>query len=333
MPDRMPDRPDPRRLSLAVPAIVLAILILAAPGVLLVIFGGILLAVFLRAGGQAIARRTGLGPRAGVGLFMASLLAALVLFALFAAPSVGDQFDRLATRLPEALDSLRQRLEASEWSRAVSRMLRPDPAAGMPASAIGATLGGLGNAVVLLFIGIYGAIDPDPYRRGFRALFAPALRGKVDALIDAAAAQLRGWLVARLFSMAVAGGLTTLGLWAAGVPLALVLGLIAGLSGFIPNLGPVLSALPALALALAGDAPVWVVAGLYLAVQTVESYLLTPLVEAREVSLPPALVLAAQLLMGVLFGIGGVALASPLAAVGLVVIRRAYVRDVLEARA
>ena len=65
--------------------------------------------------------------------------------------------------------------------------------------------------------------------------------------------------------------------------------------------------------------------------QTVESYLLTPLVEAREVSLPPALILAMQLLMGVLFGIGGVALASPLAAVGLVVIRRAYVRDVLEA--
>lgn len=327
----MPQPIDTRRLSLAVIGLVLAVLILAAPDVLLVVFGGVLLAVFLRTGGQGIARKTGLGPKAGVGLFMAALVAAFILFALFAAPAVSEQLDRLTARLPEALDSLRQRVEASEWSRTIYRMFRPDPAQGVPTGAIGATLGVLGNIVVLLFIGIYGALDPDTYRRGFRALFAPALRPKVDGLLDGSAAQLRGWLVARLFSMAVVGVLTTLGLWVAGVPLAVVLGLIAGLSGFIPNLGPVLSAVPALALAMAGDAPVWLVAGLYLAVQTVESYLLTPLVEAREVSLPPALILAMQLLMGVLFGIGGVALASPLAAVGLVVIRRAYVRDVLEA--
>lgn len=320
----------PRTLSLAVLGLALTVLVLVAPDVLLVIFAGILMAVFLRAGGVWIAGRTGLGPKVGVGIFMAALLSAFLLIGLFAAPSVSEQLDRLATRLPEALDSLRQRVEASEWSRAIYRMVRPDPAQGVPTGAIGATLGALGNAVVLLFVGIYGALDPDPYRRGFLALFAPALRPGTAALIDASADQLRGWLVARLFSMAVVGMLTTLGLWAAGVPLAVVLGLIAGLSGFIPNLGPVLSAVPALALAMAGDAPVWVVAGLYLAVQTVESYLLTPLVEAREVSLPPALILAMQLLMGTLFGILGVALASPLAAVALVVIRRAYVRGVLE---
>ena len=319
-----------RTLSLVVLGLALAFLLFLVPRVLLVLFAAILLAVFLRAGGTGIARWTGIGPKAGVGVFMALLVLAIVLVGLFAAPSVTEQLDRLVTRLPEALDSLRQRVETSEWARTIYRSVRPDPAQGMPTGAIGATLGVLGNAVVLLFVGIYGALDPDIYRRGFLAMFAPDLRPKADALIDAAAAQLRGWLVARFFSMAVVGVMTTLGLWAAGVPLALILGLIAGLSGFIPNLGPVLSAIPALALAMAGDASVWVVAGLYLAVQTVESYLLTPLVEAREVSLPPALVLAMQLFMGTLFGILGVALASPLAAVGLVVIRRAYVRDVLE---
>lgn len=320
----------PRTLSLAVLGLALALLILTAPAVLLVLFAGILLAVFLRAGGTGIARLTGIGPRWGVGAFLFLVLLGFVLFFLFAAPSIGGQFDRLANRLPEALDTLRQRVEAQEWSRTLYRMFRPDPGQGMPTGAISATLGAVGNTVVLLFVGIYGAMDPDTYRRGFLALVAPALRPGTEKLVDASAAQLRGWLVARLFSMSVVGILTTLGLWLAGVPLALVLGLIAGLSGFIPNLGPVLSAIPALALALAGDAPVLVVAGLYVAVQTIESYLLTPLVEAHEASLPPALVLAMQLLMGTLFGMLGVALASPIAAVGLVVIRRAYVRGVLE---
>lgn len=320
---------DRRRLSLAVLGIVFAILIVAAPDVLLVIFAGVLLAVFLRWGGCALAQRLHLSPHWGVGLFLFLLLFALVLLGLFAAPAVSEQLDRLATRLPEAWESLRQRVEASEWSRALYRMLRPDPA-DSPAGAVSATLGALGNFVVLLFVGLYGALDPDPYRRGFVSLFAPPLRPRAEQLIDRSASQLRGWLVARLFSMAVVGMLTTLGLWALGVPLALVLGLIAGISGFVPNLGPVLSAIPAIGLALAGDAPVWLVAGLYLAVQTVETYLLTPLVESREVSLPPALILAAQLLMGTLFGILGVALASPLAAVLLVVVQGAYVRPVLE---
>lgn len=322
----------PRTLSLAVLGLALALLVLTAPGVLLVLFAAILLAVFLRAGGTAIARLTGIGPNWGVGVFLLLLFLGVLLLGLLAAPAVSEQLDRLASRLPEAWESLRQRVESSEWSRAIYRMVRPDPADGIPTGAIGTTLGVLGNTVVLLFIGIYGALSPDLYRRGFIALFAPSLRPSAGQLIDASAAQLRGWLLARFFSMTVVGILTTLGLWAAGVPLALVLGLIAGLSGFIPNLGPVLSAVPALALAMAGDASVWVVAGLYLAVQTVESYLLTPLVEAREVSLPPALVLAMQLLMGTLFGLLGVALASPIAAVGLVVIRRAYVRAVLEGK-
>lgn len=320
---------DRSRLSLAVLAAVLATLLLVAPDVLLVIFAGILLAVFLRWGGCALGQWLHLSPRWGVGLFLFLLLAAFVLIGLLFAPSVSDQMNRLATRLPEAWDSLRQRVEASDWSRAVYRAVRPDPA-GSPMGAVSATLGALGNVVVMVFIGIYGALDPEPYRRELVALFAPPLRAKTDRLIDASAGQLRGWLVARLFSMLVVGVLTTLGLWAAGVPLALILGLIAGLSGFIPNLGPVISAVPAIALALAGDASVWVVVTLYVGVQTVETYLLTPLVEAREVSLPPALILAMQLLMGVLFGILGVALASPLAAVLLVVVQGAYVDGVLE---
>jgi predicted PurR-regulated permease PerM len=320
---------DRRRLSLVVLGAVFAVLLVTVPDVLLVIFAGILLAVFLRWGGCALAGLLHINPRWGVGLFLFLLLAAFVLLGLFAAPSVSDQLNRLATRLPEAWDNLRQRVEASDWSRSIYRAISPDPGAS-PMGAVSATLGVFGNLVVMLFIGIYGAFDPEPYRNGLIALVAPSLRPKAEQIVDASTMQLRGWLTARLFSMTVVGVLTTTGLWLMDVPLALILGLIAGLSGFVPNLGPVLSAVPAIALALAGDASVWLVVALYVGVQTIESYLLTPLVEAREVSLPPALILSMQLLMGTLFGLIGVALASPLAAVLLVVVHRGYIKGVIE---
>src|SRR5690606_44568 len=122
----------------------------------------------------------------------------------------------------------------------------------------------------------------------------------------------------QLISMTVVGVLTGAGLWLLGLPLAFILGALAALLAFIPNIGPVLAAVPAVLLALA-DGPttvLWVI-GIYVGVQAVESYLITPVVQQESVSLPPALTISFQLLMGVLYGILGLALATPLAALGL----------------
>ena len=131
--------------------------------------------------------------------------------------------------------------------------------------------------------------------------------------------------------MIVAGGFTWLGLWALGVPLAGLLATIIGLLNFIPVLGPVIGGIPAVLLAMTEDPMLglWVV-GLIIAVQTIEGNFLTPMVQSRTADLPPALLLIVQVLTGALFGLLGVALAAPLSALGLVLVRRAYVEGWLE---
>jgi len=159
------------------------------------------------------------------------------------------------------------------------------------------------------------------------------VRPTVDHVLDKLRDVLRGWLLAQLGSMAVIGVLTALGLWALGIPLVVALGLLAALLTFIPNLGPIMSAIPAVVLALAADpiTAVWV-ALLYIGVQLVEGNVTTPLIQQQTIDLPPALTIVMQFLLGVLFGLMGLALAVPVTAVGITLVQTLYVKGYLERR-
>ena len=138
------------------------------------------------------------------------------------------------------------------------------------------------------------------------------------------------WLIGKIGSMIVIALLTWIGLSIIGVPLALTLGLIAGLLSFIPNFGPILSAIPAILLAFV-DNPVTAlyVIGLFIGVQLIESNLVTPWIERQTVELPPALTITAQLILTVLIGGLGLVLATPILAVLMVLIQMIYIQDIL----
>jgi predicted PurR-regulated permease PerM len=205
---------------------------------------------------------------------------------------------------------------------------------GTAVTAVAATFGVLGNFVIMLFIGLYVSLDTRTYRRGLIWILSPSLRASGEAVLDKAGDTLRNWLIAQLMSMAVVGVLTWLGLWLVGVPLAPILGLISALLAFVPNIGPIIAAVPAVLLGLSeSPTTALMVVGVYLVVQTLESYAITPLIQQERVSLPPALILSTQLLMGLLFGVLGLALATPLAALGLTLVREAYVQRFLETEA
>jgi predicted PurR-regulated permease PerM len=183
---------------------------------------------------------------------------------------------------------------------------------------------------VILFIGLYVAAQPGLYKNGFVRLMPLEKRNRAHEVLSAVGMTLRWWLIGKMMSMLVVGILTSLGLWLLGMPLALTLGTIAALLTFIPNIGPVLSAVPAVLLALLeGPTQVLYVLLLYLVIQTVESYFITPLIQKRMVALPPALILLAQVLLGVLVGGFGLILATPLAAAALVIVNMVYIEDVL----
>ena len=195
---------------------------------------------------------------------------------------------------------------------------------------VSGTLGLLGYGVLIFFIGLFFAAQPGVYLDGIVKLAPLSKRPRAREALTAAGDALTWWLVGKFISMAIIGVLTGLGLWLLGIELAISLALLAAVLTFIPNFGPIIAAIPAVLIGLLQSplTAVWVVA-LYVAIQTIESYLITPLIQQRTVSLPPALTITTQLLMGVLLGGMGLALATPLTAAGLVLVRMLYIEDLL----
>lgn len=196
------------------------------------------------------------------------------------------------------------------------------------------TLGSVISFLVIVILGLYLSWEPQVYIAGLIRLTPISRRARLLVVLQTMGAALQRWLVARFLSMAVVGALTYAGLWWLALPAAPPLAALAALLSFIPNIGPVLSAVPAVVIGflqqplLAG----YVVA-LYTGVQTVESYLITPLIQRSALQLPPAFLLVMQLALGMLFGLIGLALATPLAVALVVAIRLFYIEDVLGDRA
>ena len=325
-----------QNVSLLVVAILAAAFLLITPDVFLLAFAGILLAILLHGGGHWIGSKFGIADGWGIGLFILGIMIFLVAFGVLIAPAVSEQINELAQRIPDAFEQVQQRIEESAWGSYLLERINPDiltSAKGRTAaaSALTSTFGALGNIVIILFIGLYGAINPGLYRHTVSLLLAPALRKRGEEVMLATGRTLHQWLLAQLFLMMIVGVLIGFGLWFAGVPLAFALGFIAGLLAFIPNIGPVIAIVPALLLAFPeGWNTVLIVVAIYLAVQTIESYIIMPLVQQEKVSLAPALIIIVQVFFGSLFGVLGLLLATPFAAAAMTLVRETYISRYLE---
>lgn len=192
------------------------------------------------------------------------------------------------------------------------------------------TVGTVASAVLVAFLGLFFAAQPRKYHDGLVRLVPPDRRARAREVLGRVGETLRWWLLGKALSMTLVGTLSALGLWLLEIPLALTLGLIAALLGFVPNFGPVIAVVPAALIALSHSAAsAGHVLLLYLGIQTVESYVITPLVQQRTVSLPPGLLLGTQVIVGGLLGALGLALSTPMLAVAVVLVDMLYVEDVL----
>ncbi|MBE9014575.1 AI-2E family transporter [Chroococcidiopsis sp. CCALA 051] len=189
------------------------------------------------------------------------------------------------------------------------------------------------NCVVVLVLTIMLLANPAPYRRSFILLFPSSYRHRVEEILQQCEVGLGGWVTGILFNMAIIAVLNGTALLILQVPLALANGVLSGISTFVPNVGPFLSTIPAVLLALL-DSPGKAVAVLvaYIIIQQVESNVLTPLIMKRQVSLLPAVTLASQLIFASFFGFLGLFLALPLLVITQVWIKELLVKDVLNKR-
>ncbi len=193
---------------------------------------------------------------------------------------------------------------------------------------LGSTLAVLAGIVLVIFLAIYLAIDPSTYRRGFLHLLPRRTRPRTDEILGAIAVTLRRWLVTQLIAMILIGAVTTVVLMALKVRAAVPLGILAGLLEFVPTLGPILSALPAIAMGFV-DSPEKALAVViaYVGIQFIENHLLIPILMKEGVNLPPALTIVMQALMALIFGVLGLLVAVPLLATIMIAARMATGED------
>ena len=337
---RASERPAARRAVVITGVVALVGLVLAgawaARSMVLLVFGAVLFAVLLRSLGGLLRRvAPGLSPRAAVGVSTLALVGLVALLGVAAAPRIATQADDLAIKLPDALASAQAWVQSSSWGRRALDALGDTrlPVAGgigQISGLVGGAAGVLTNALVLIVGGVYLALDPALYERGLARLFPRGRRRRAQEVMDRMGEQLQKWLLGQFISMAVVGTFTGIGLALIGMPLALLLGVISFVVCFVPFIGPILAAIPGVLLAFTIGPEMALYALLvYVGVQQVESYFITPFVQQRTVALPPALQMFAPIVGGVLLGFAGTALATPLLVVLLTFVREVYVGDIL----
>lgn len=315
-----------------------ALVIRHIANVLLVLFGGILFAVVLGGAARLLADRTALGRNAALAVVVVLGLALLAAFFWLAGARISDQATQLAEQLPRVVQELQRELRSSGVGRLFLRQVEREGGAGAPGMELlggisgmfRTALGAATNLVVIVVLALYLAAAPGLYVQGFLHLLPQEARPRGREVLEVIGRALQRWMGGRLASMLVVGLLTAAGLFVAGVPLAFVLGLIAAVFSFVPFIGPILAAVPGVLIASAESVRLALIAAaVYGGTQVVESYLITPLIQRRAVYIAPALLIAAQVLMGVLFGILGIFLATPLAVAVVVIVQLLYVEDVL----
>lgn len=307
---------------------------------ILLFFTGVLLAVLLNMPSAWVAQHTPLSTAWGLVAVLAFLVVLLALGGWWAAPRLIEQTSSFVLALDDSLARLEQYLGQYSWGNQILDSVSSvtglvDRVVSIPSvprlfSTFSGVFGGVADVLVVLFLGIYLAATPKFYVDGVVGLLPHSRRQRMHEVLAASAEVLRRWLLTRMMEMAVVGGLTGLGLWLLDIPLAPLLGLMTGLLAFIPILGTYVAVIPAALVALAqGPATLLYVLLIYIGAQWLQDYLLSPLLARRIVTIPPVLMLTAQLIFALLGGLLGVAMAVPMAVVVMVWVKLLYIEDVL----
>jgi predicted PurR-regulated permease PerM len=317
--------------------------------VLLLVFAAVVLATALNMLARRL-RKSGLQRSWAVLLAISIFAAVLVGFFLLIVPPFAAQYHELTTtKLPQVLELLNrwrnqlrtiipaQAMEYLPDFRNLNRELQPELQSlgkqllNSSFAFFSSSLGALLNFLLVLVLMLMLIAQPLSYRKAFVRVFPSFYRRRVEGILDQCEVALGRWLVGALISMSVVAVLSVIGLSVLGVQPALAQGVLAGLLNFIPNIGPTLSVVLPMSIALL-DAP-WksgAVLILYILIQQFESNLLTPYVMAQQVSLLPALTLLSQVFFATFFGFLGFLLALPLTVVGQVWVQEVLVKDVLD---
>ena len=321
---------------------------------LLLIFTGMLLGVGLNALTNGLGRYVGLPHPLRLAIVCLVLAALLAGVAYLGGATIAEQASALSNTIKSQLVNVKAFLEshgidtsffdignasssAATPSASEAAPSAPTPHAALPGAGALASSGGaivsqtfklllgtisaVGNFFIVLFLGLAFAAQPGIYRDGLLFIAPAKHRVRATVIIDRISETLERWLIAQIIVMLAVGLVTSIGLAIIGIPGSFILGIQAGLLAFIPTLGAIIGGM---IVVLASIASGWIATLsafiLFLGVHAMESYVLTPILQRQALDIPPATLFAFQILLGVVFGIWGLALALPLVAIAKVLI-------------
>lgn len=304
--------------------------------VFLLAFAGALLAILLHTCADWVERHTprSIGPKLSYTASILGIVLIACVIAYLVVPHVIAEAGQVTKIIPQSVNQFTDYLNKTDWGRFLVTTAQHlfSSSSSLPMTTFTTGLGkALEDAVVILVVGLYGALNARGYTQGLLALVPQKHRHTVAEVSERVVYTLRWWVIGQLIPMLVLGAATMIGLWCLGVPLAFVLGLFTGAMIFVPYVGSWLAFVPTVLVSFTkGTETAISVVVLYLVVHALEGYVLTPLVQKRAVLLPPVLTILSQFFLWEVSGLLGVALATPLAAAGLVLIKTLYLHEEVE---
>ena len=324
-----------RKLSITISRITLVVLLIwlfkTVFSVFLLLLAGSLVALYFRGLAGLILRATRLSKGASLTISIVGSLLLLIGFFFIAGNSIQQQMDQIKETLPPAVENLRAQLNKSGLGRNILEKIESGDnekrIMNVAQSFFRSTFGILGDIYIVIFLAIFLTASPQSYIHGLLKLVPPPRKPEARVLMERLGYSLTRWLKGQIFAMLVVFVLTSIGLIIMGIPMWLVLALFAGLLNFIPNIGPLIAMIPAVLIGfLVGPGTALIVAILYIVVQILESSIITPQIQKKMIEVPPALIIIAQLFMGVLTGGWGLLLATPLMVVTIIAVQELYIK-------
>jgi predicted PurR-regulated permease PerM len=304
--------------------------------VILIVIGAILVAVLLRLVAEPFTRWARLPE--SIALICSGLLTAAIVGG--ASYLFGTQVDAELTdvmqRASGAVTNIIHELETSQSGKVILQHVQGGSGFSLPSflgSLFSVSISFLEAMVITVIGGFYLAVQPALYRSGLGKLFPRRMRDEANETIDDIGVGLRLWLIGQLIQMLLIGGLTTVAVWFIGLPSPLALGVIAGLAEFVPYIGPLIAAVPAILVASTQgiNLVLWTVIA-YLTIHQIEGNLVVPLIQRQLIFIPPAVMLLGIVTILFVFGGPSVIFAGPIAVIVFIAIKKLYVREGLGER-
>jgi predicted PurR-regulated permease PerM len=298
--------------------------------IFLLLLAGSLIAIYFHGFANLIQRLTKLNRKLSMAISIILSLILVVGFFWFSGNRIQNQITELQETLPSTIENFEQKLNDSPiGQQAIEKINSPGSKEKLEqvfSTFFSSTFGLLGDIYVVLVLGLFFTASPSVYKNGIVKLIPKKSKKEAEKLLERIATTLTKWLKGQLLAMLVVAVLTAIGLTILGMPMAFALALIAGVLNFIPNFGPIIAMIPAVLIGFTIDTTTAIlVAALYIVVQVIESSFVTPQIQKKMINMPPAIIIIAQLFMGVLTGGWGLVLATPLVAILIVVVEQLYI--------